>query len=47
VSDHLVANYLAGMEDRLEAPYRARAIIFDFSMSIALAFAIGFALLVL
>jgi len=47
MTDRLVSSYISEMEGRLEAPYRARAIIFDFSMSCALAFAIGFALLVL
>jgi hypothetical protein len=45
--NRVVETYISDIECRLEAPYRARAIIFDFSMSIALAFAIGFALLVL
>ena len=45
--NRVVETYISNMEYRLEAPYRARAIIFDFSMSIALAFAIGFMLLVL
>jgi hypothetical protein len=45
--NRVVETYISDMQDRLEAPYRARAIIFDFSMSLALAFAIGFALLVL
>lgn len=47
MADHLISNYLAEMEDRIEAPYRARAIIFDFSMSLALAGVIAFVLLVL
>jgi hypothetical protein len=45
--NQIISTYLEDMECRLEAPYRARAIIFDFSLSIALAFAIGFAVLVL
>jgi hypothetical protein len=43
--NHLISNYLAEIEERLEAPYRARAIIFDFSLSLALAFGIAFYLL--
>jgi hypothetical protein len=45
--NRLVSIYLAEMQERIEPPYRARQIIFDFSMSCALAFAIGFTLLVL
>ena len=47
VTDRFVSSYISEMEDRLEAPYRARQIIFDFSLSIGLAFGIGFILLVL
>lgn len=47
MTDHLISSYLAGMEDRLEAPYRARAIIGNFLVSLALAGALGFMLLVL
>lgn len=42
-----VATFLEEMEERLEAPYRARAIIANFFVSCALAFALGFYLLVL
>ena len=45
--NRLASSYISELEDRLEAPYRARQIIFDFSLSIALAFGIGFVLLVL
>jgi hypothetical protein len=47
MTNHLISNYLAGMEDRLEAPYRAREIIGNFIVSLVLAAALGFALLVL
>lgn len=45
--NRLVSSYISEMEERLEAPYRARQIIFDFSLSCALAFGIAFVLLVL
>jgi hypothetical protein len=45
--NRIVSSYIAAMEGRIEAPYRARAIIFDFSLSLAFAFAIAFVLLVL
>ena len=47
MSNRLVSSYIAEMEGRIEAPYRARQIIFDFSLSLALAFGIAFVLLVL
>jgi hypothetical protein len=47
MTDHLVSSYLAAAEQRIEAPINAKAVIFDISMSIALAFAFGFFLLVL
>jgi hypothetical protein len=47
MADHLVSNYIAEMEDRLEAPYRALPIIGNFLVSLILAAAIGFMLLVL
>jgi hypothetical protein len=46
MSDHIVASYIAEMEQRLEAPYRW-AIIGNFFVSCALAFLLGFWLLVL
>jgi hypothetical protein len=42
-----ISIYIADMEDRLDAPYRARAIIGNFIVSLVLAAALGFALLVL
>ena len=45
--NRVVETYISGMEDRLEAPYRARAIVLNFSVSLALAFGLGFFLLVL
>lgn len=45
--NRLVSNYIAEMEGRIEAPYRARQIIFDFSMSCVLAAIIAFVLVVL
>jgi hypothetical protein len=47
MADHLISTYLEGMEDQLEAPYRAKAIIGNFIVSLVLAAALGFALLVL
>ena len=47
MSNRIVADYLAGMEDRLEAPYRARAIIGNFLVSLVFAAVLGFMLLVL
>ena len=47
MAHHLISNYLAGMEDRLEAPYRARQIIANFLVSLVMAAALGFFLLVL
>lgn len=47
MADQIISNYLAGIEDRLEAPYRARAILLNFSVSLVLAFGLGFFLLVL
>lgn len=45
--DLRISNYLAEMEERLEAPYRARAIIGNFLVACVLAFVFGFWLLVL
>jgi hypothetical protein len=47
MADQLISNYLEGMKDQLEAPYRARAAIGNFLVSLVLAAAIGFMLLVL
>jgi hypothetical protein len=45
--NRVVETYISEMEYRLEAPYRARAIIGNFIVSLVLAAALGFALLVL
>lgn len=47
MSNHLVSAYLAATEARIEIPYSSRAVIFDFSLSLAFAFGICFVLLVL
>ena len=47
VPNHLISTYIAEMEYRLEAPYRARAIVGNFLVSLVLASALGFMLLVL
>jgi hypothetical protein len=43
--NRVVETYISEMEYRLEAPYRARAIIGDFIVSLVFAFAIAFYLL--
>jgi hypothetical protein len=45
--NRVVETYICDMQDRLEAPYRARAILLNFAMSLVLAFGLGFFLLVL
>jgi hypothetical protein len=47
MTNHLISTYISDMEDRLEAPYRARAIIGNFLVSLVLSAVLGFALLVL
>jgi hypothetical protein len=42
-----VETYLFELEDRLEAPYRARAIVGNFIVSLVMAAGLGFFLLVL
>jgi hypothetical protein len=42
-----VSIYIADMQDRLDAPYRAKAVIWNFAVSLVLAFGLGFFLLVL
>jgi hypothetical protein len=42
-----IATYLADMEGRLIAPRHSAGIIFNFSLSLALAFGIGFVLVAL
>ena len=45
--NRLASSYISELEYRLEAPYRARAIIGNFIVSLVLATALGFFLLVL
>jgi hypothetical protein len=45
--NRLASSYISELEYRLEAPYRARAIVGNFLVSLVLAAALGFMLLVL
>jgi hypothetical protein len=45
--NRITSIYISELEDRLEAPYRARVIIGNFLVSLVLSAALGFALLVL
>jgi hypothetical protein len=47
MTNQIISNYIANMECRIEAPYRAWAILLNFSVSLVLAFGLGFFLLVL
>ena len=47
VTDRFVSSYISEMEYRLEAPYRAGYVVGNFLVSLILAAALGFMLLVL